>query len=40
MRKTNCILIIVAILGIILALFLFSKEGIAINVVRRIRKIY
>ena len=32
MRKTNCILIIVAILGIILALFLFSKEGIVINV--------
>ena len=32
MRKKNCILIIVAILGIILALFLFSKEGIVINV--------
>lgn len=31
-KKTNYILIIVAILGIILALFLFSKEGIAINV--------
>ena len=31
-KKINYILIIVAILGIILAFFLFSKEGIAINV--------
>ena len=31
-KKINYILIIVAILGIILALFLFSKEGITINV--------
>lgn len=31
-KKINYILIIVAILGIILARFLFSKEGIAINV--------
>ena len=31
-KKINYILIIVAILGIILAHFLFSKEGIAINV--------
>ena len=32
MRKTNCILIIVAILGILFAFFLFNKEGIVINV--------
>ena len=32
MRKTNCILIIVAILGILFAFSLFNKEGIVINV--------
>ena len=32
MRKTNCILIIVAILGILFAFSIFNKEGIAINV--------
>ena len=32
MRKTNCILIIVAILGILFAFSLFNKEGVAINV--------
>ena len=32
MRKTNCILIIVAILGILVAFSIFNKEGIAINV--------
>ena len=32
MRKTNCILIIVAILGILFTFSLFNKEGIVINV--------
>ena len=32
MRKTNCILIIVAILEILFAFSLFNKEGIVINV--------
>lgn len=32
MRKTNCILIIVAILGILFVFSLFNKEGIVINV--------
>lgn len=32
MKKINCILIIVAVLGIVFAFSLFSKEGIAINV--------
>ena len=32
MRKTNCILIIVAILGILFAFAIFNKEGVAINV--------
>jgi len=32
MRKTNCILIIVAILGILFAFSIFNKEGIVINV--------
>mgnify|MGYP000174563729 FL=1 len=32
MKKTNCILIIVAILGILFAFSLFNKEGIVINV--------
>ena len=32
MRKKNCILIIVAILGILFAFSLFNKEGIVINV--------
>ena len=32
MRKTNCILIIVAILEILFAFSLFNKEGIIINV--------
>ena len=32
MRKTNCILIIVAILEILFAFSIFNKEGIAINV--------
>lgn len=32
MRKTNCILIIVAILGILFAFSFFNKEGIVINV--------
>ena len=32
MRKTNCILIIVAILGILFAFSLLNKEGIVINV--------
>lgn len=32
MRKTNCILIIVAILGILFAFSIFDKEGIVINV--------
>lgn len=32
MRKTNCILIIVVILGILFVFSLFNKEGIVINV--------
>ena len=32
MKKTNCILIIVAILGILFVFSLFNKEGIVINV--------
>ena len=32
MKKTNCILIIVAILGILFAFSIFNKEGIVINV--------
>lgn len=32
MRKTNCILITVAILGILFVFSLFNKEGIVINV--------
>lgn len=32
MRKINCLLIMIAILGIVFAFFLFSKEGIAIDV--------
>ena len=32
MKKTNCILIIVAILGILFAFAIFNKEGVAINV--------
>ena len=32
MRKTNCILIIVAILEILFAFSIFNKEGIVINV--------
>ena len=32
MKKANCILIIVAILGILFAFSLFNKEGIVINV--------
>ena len=32
MKKINCILIIVAVLGIVFAFSLFNKEGIAINV--------
>ena len=32
MRKTNCILIIVVILGILFAFAIFNKEGVAINV--------
>ena len=32
MRKTNCILIIVAILEILFVFSLFNKEGIVINV--------
>ena len=32
MKKINCILIIVAILGIVFAFSLFTKEGIVINV--------
>ena len=32
MRKTNCLLIIVAILGILFVFSLFNKEGIVINV--------
>ena len=32
MRKTNCILIIVAILGILFAFAIFNKEGVSINV--------
>lgn len=32
MKKTNYILMIIAILSIVLALFLFSKEGYIINI--------
>ena len=32
MRKTNCVLIIVAILEILFVFSLFNKEGIVINV--------
>ena len=32
MRKINYLLIVIAILGIVFAFFLFSKEGIAIDV--------
>ena len=32
MRKINCLLIMMAILGIVCAFFFFSKEGIAIDV--------
>ena len=35
MRKTNCILIIVAILGILFAFSLFNKEGIVLGVMAK-----